>query len=79
MREVDYAVFRYHVQEMLPAIPAWLSLVEDFGLFICGLSLWKEKFCKMGTLSCKVERVFLFDQPFTREVNFYASSSLNFE
>jgi len=58
MREVDYAVFRYRVQEMLPAIPAWLGLVEDFGLFICGLSLWKGKFCKMGTLSCKVERGF---------------------
>jgi len=50
MREVDYAVFRYRVQEMLPAIQAWLGLVEDFGLFICGLSLWKGKFCKMGTL-----------------------------
>jgi hypothetical protein len=58
MREVDYAVFRYRVPEMLPAIPAWLGLVEDFGLFICGLSIWKRKFCKMGTLRFKVERGF---------------------
>jgi hypothetical protein len=56
MREVDYAMFRYRVLEMLPAIPAWLGLVEDFGLFICGLSLRKGKFCKMGILSCQVER-----------------------
>jgi hypothetical protein len=58
MREVDYAVFRYRVLKMLPAIPAWLGLVEDFGLFVCGLSLRKGKFCKMGRLSWQVERSF---------------------
>jgi len=54
---------------MLPAIRAWLGLVEDFGLFICGLSLWKGIFCKMGTLSCKVESSSL-EQPFPEKLNF---------
>jgi hypothetical protein len=44
MREVDYAVFGYRVQEMLPAISTWLDLVADSGLCLCGLSLWKGKF-----------------------------------
>jgi len=46
MREVDYAVFRYRVQEMLPAIQAWLGLVEDSDYLYVGYHYGRENFAR---------------------------------